>query len=103
VRHHCHRVSCRPHHTSRPSNAPAAIHVVTSVPQGLTDLPLLLSDPSTTPQNAEANVGSRNYGARPLAVAAGGGFDDAAFQTLRDACKDVEQGVVWVRGRGALG
>jgi hypothetical protein len=30
-------------------------------------------------------------------VAVGGEFDDQAFQEIKDACKDVEQGIAWVR------
>jgi hypothetical protein len=30
-------------------------------------------------------------------VAAGGGYDDVAFGKLKEVCKDVEEGIVWVR------
>jgi hypothetical protein len=75
----------------------SVVHIITTVEQGLNDLPLLLSNPSQTPMNVDNNLGSKNHGSRPLAVAAGGGFNDEMFNKMKDACKDVEQGIVWVR------
>jgi hypothetical protein len=74
----------------------AVIHVALSVEQAVKDLPLLLSTPPKAPQNTEDNVGSRNYDKRPVAVLAGGGFDDTMFNEIKDACKDVDKGIVWV-------
>lgn len=34
---------------------------------------------------------------RPLAVAAGGGFNDEMFAEMKDACKSMEDGIVWLR------
>ncbi|KAF2031370.1 hypothetical protein EK21DRAFT_110972 [Setomelanomma holmii] len=73
------------------------VHVILSDEQGLKDLPLLLSNPPKTPTNTEDNYGSKNYGERPLAVAAGGGLNDEMFNNLRAACKDIEKGIVWLR------
>ncbi|KAH8724803.1 hypothetical protein GQ44DRAFT_708286 [Phaeosphaeriaceae sp. PMI808] len=73
------------------------IHIILSVEQGVKDLPLLLSNPIQIPADTEGNHGSRDYSARPLAVTVGGGYDDAMFQEMRDACKDVEQGIFWLR------
>jgi hypothetical protein len=73
------------------------VHIILSVEQGVKDLPLLLSTPSKAPTDTEDNYGSKNYGERPLAVAAGGGFNDEMFQEMKDVCKEVEQGIVWLR------
>jgi hypothetical protein len=72
------------------------IHIILSVEQGVKDLPLLLSAPSRTPENVDENFGSRNYEARPLAVGVGGGFNDEMLEEMRNACKDVDEGIVWV-------
>jgi hypothetical protein len=77
----------RLHAPALPCSRPTAIHLVTSVPQGLADLPRLLARPSHSEEPA-----------RPYAVAVGGGFDDAAFVELKAACKGVEAGIVWVGG-----
>jgi hypothetical protein len=61
------------------------------------DLPYVLSNPSAAPPSSSSNLGSKNYGTRPFAIAVGGGFNDQAFQEIKNACKDVEQGIVWVR------
>jgi hypothetical protein len=50
-----------------------------------------------TPPNSTSNLGSQSYSTKPFAVAVGGGFNDQAFQEIKGACKDVEQGVAWVR------
>jgi hypothetical protein len=73
------------------------MHIITTLPQALADLPLLLSTPSITPHDSSSNLGSQNYGPRPLAIAVGGGFNDQAFNEMREVCKDVSQGTVWVR------
>jgi hypothetical protein len=72
------------------------IYVALSVEQAVKDLPLLLSTPPKAPQNTENNVGSRNYDERPVAVLTGGGFNDTMFNEIKEACKDVDNGIVWV-------
>jgi hypothetical protein len=72
------------------------IHIILSVEQGVKDLPLLLSSPPRTPENVDGNFGSRNYGARPLAVGVGGGFNNEMLEEMRNACKDVDEGIMWV-------
>jgi hypothetical protein len=79
------------------SDVAIAIHMVNDVEKAAKDLPLLLSNPPKPPEDSATNLGSQNYGDRPRAVAVGGGFDDAAFKQIRDACKDVDKDVVWVR------
>lgn len=32
-----------------------------------------------------------------MAIAVGGGFDDRMFAEIKDACKDMDKGVVWLR------
>lgn len=78
------------------------IHIILSVDQGVKDLPLLLSTPSKSPENTEDNSGLKNYGVRPLAVGVGGGYNDEMFNEMKAACKDVEQGVVWVKIESCL-
>jgi hypothetical protein len=73
------------------------IHIVLSVQQAITDLPLLLSTPSQTPSDTIDNYGSQVYGARPKAVVIGGGFTDEMVSEMKSACEDVEKGIVWVR------
>ena len=68
-------------------------HVNLSVEQAVSDIPLLLS--SKTPPDASSNVGSQNYGARPVAVAVGSGFNDEMFAQMKEACG--EESVVWAR------
>jgi hypothetical protein len=72
------------------------IHIILSVEQGVKDLPLLLSTPSKPPDNIGENFGSQKYGERPLAVGVGGGFNDEMFKEMRDACRDLNEGIVWV-------
>ncbi|KAH7074679.1 hypothetical protein BKA63DRAFT_319150 [Paraphoma chrysanthemicola] len=74
-----------------------AIHIILSLEQATTDIPLLLATPSQTPPNSQDNQGSQKYGARPVAVAVGGGFNDEMFAEIKNACKDVDKGVVWLR------
>ncbi|KAH7087629.1 hypothetical protein FB567DRAFT_525383 [Paraphoma chrysanthemicola] len=73
------------------------IHIILSQTQATADIPLLLATPSQTPPDSEYNYGSQKYGARPVAIAVGGGFDDRMFAEIKDACKDVDKGVVWLR------
>jgi hypothetical protein len=72
------------------------IHIILSVEQGVKDLPLLLSTPLQSPDNVGENFGSQNYKERPLAVGVGGGFNDEMFEEMRDACRDLDEGIVWV-------
>lgn len=74
------------------------IHIILSVQQAITDLPLLLSSPSQIPPDNSDNYGSQVYGARPRAVVIGGGFTDEMVQEMKSACKDAEGGIVWVKG-----
>jgi hypothetical protein len=75
---------------------PTVIHVLTTVEDALKNLPLLLSTPPKAPQNAEHNIGSRNYDKRPAAIVVGGGFNDESFNEIKDACQDFEKGIFWV-------
>jgi hypothetical protein len=78
------------------SDQAEVIHVILSMEQGMKDLPVLLSNPSKTPEHTEGNLGSGKYGTRPLVVGVGGGFDDEMFEKMRDACEGCDEGVVWV-------
>ncbi|KAH7122614.1 hypothetical protein B0J11DRAFT_344310 [Dendryphion nanum] len=72
------------------------VHVITSPEEGSSDIPILLRGEKLPESD---NPGSRNYGSTPLAVATGGGYDDEAFNQMRDAClKDDKAKVVpWLR------
>jgi hypothetical protein len=72
------------------------IHIILSVEQGVKDLPLLLPTPSKTSENPDENFASRNYGARPVVIGIGGGFDDAMIEEMKSACKNIDDGVLWV-------
>jgi hypothetical protein len=72
------------------------IHIITELEQALQDLPLLLSTPSRTPSNAATNLGSQNYGTRPRIIAIGGGHSEENFEKMREACKSVDKGIIWV-------
>lgn len=91
--------------TSRPqltSKLPTVIHIVTELEQALQDLPLLLSSPSKTSPDTATNLGSQNYGARPRIVAIGGGHSEENFEKMREACKSVDTGIIWVSSRSVL-
>jgi hypothetical protein len=88
-----------PFSTSRPqltSKLSTVIHIIAELEQALQDLPLLLSSPSKTPSNTALNLGSQNYGTRPRIVAIGGGHSEENFGKMRDACKSVDKGIIWV-------
>jgi hypothetical protein len=89
--------SARSSHTAlymRNSEQFEAIKVMLSVEQGVKDLPFLLSTPSKTPETTNENFGSRNYGARPMVIGVGGGFDDAMVEEIRSAYKNGDEGVL---------
>ncbi|KAH7386909.1 hypothetical protein DE146DRAFT_635682 [Phaeosphaeria sp. MPI-PUGE-AT-0046c] len=74
-----------------------AIHMLNDVDRSIKDLPLLLTETPKKPEDSATNAGSQNYSARPLAVAVGGYFDDAMFNQMKDTCKAVDKGIVWLR------
>lgn len=82
--------------TSSPSSAytPAVIHVITDPDACVREIPVLLA--GQTPAEHDSNFGSQNYSTAPVAVALGGGYDDATFARIQDACKDV-RAVPWFR------
>lgn len=69
------------------------IHVILSAETGAAEIPSLL-DGQTLP--ASENVGSQNYSKKPVAVVTGGGYDDAKFKLMKDAC-DGKSSVSWLR------
>ncbi|KAF2258674.1 hypothetical protein CC78DRAFT_537614 [Lojkania enalia] len=69
-------------------------HIITSPEVGAVQIPLVLA--GKAPPNSFENLGSRNYGKLPVAVAAGGGYDDDSVKLMQDACKDVKA-VPWLR------
>ncbi|KAJ6136881.1 hypothetical protein N7497_012133 [Penicillium chrysogenum] len=59
------------------------IHFITSVEDGTTNLPLILS--GNSPKREESSLGSKIYSQPPKAVIFGGGYDDEAIEKLRQA------------------
>jgi hypothetical protein len=72
------------------------IHVVLSVEAGVSQIPALLRGEHLPPSDSEENIGTRNYAKPPVAIITGGGYDDATFQEMRDACKGATN-VPWLR------
>jgi hypothetical protein len=77
------------------TNIRIVIHINLTPEQGIKDLPQVLS--AKAPVDSLSNLGSQTYTNRPFAIAVGGGFNDQAFQEIKSACKDVEQGIAWIR------
>ena len=77
------------------ANYLTAIHVITSVETGVRDIPPLLQ--GQPPQSKEqANLGTQEYGKKPAAIVAGGGYNYVDFEQLRNSCKG-ESDVPWLR------
>ena len=62
---------------------------------GVRDIPHLLQG-RPPPFREWANLGTQQYGERTEAVVAGGGYSDADFERLREACKG-KSSVPWLR------
>lgn len=69
------------------------VHVITNPEVGAKEIPLLLSGKTV---DSTDNVGSGNYSKIPLAVATGGGYDDDAFNLMREASNGTKV-VPWLR------
>ncbi len=67
--------------------------MVLSPEAGAAEIPQLLDGKSL---QVSENVGSRNYSKKPVAVVAGGGYDDAKFKVMKDACVGKDS-VSWLR------
>jgi hypothetical protein len=74
---------------------PTVIHVILTPEAGVSDIPLLLEG-KTPPSSDPGDLGTRDYSQRAAAVVTGGGYDDAAFQIMRDACKG-KSNIPWLR------
>ncbi|CAI7667926.1 unnamed protein product [Penicillium crustosum] len=72
-----------------------ALHVINSVTAGISDIPSLLQG-QAPPSKEQANLGTQEYGKKIEVIIAGGGYNDADLQTLRDACKG-HSNVPWLR------
>lgn len=62
---------------------------------GVRDIPSLLLE-QAPPSKDWANLGSQRYGEKVSAVVAGGGYNDADFAKLREACKG-NTNIPWLR------
>ncbi|KAJ5751448.1 uncharacterized protein N7511_008413 [Penicillium nucicola] len=80
---------------SRITNNVKALHVITSVDAGISDIPPLLQG-QAPPSKEQANLGTQEYGKRVEAIIAGGGYNDSDVQKLRGACKGYGN-VPWLR------
>jgi hypothetical protein len=60
--------------------------VILSAEAGAAEIPLLLEGGGKSLLASE-NMGSRNYDRKPVAVVTGGGYDDARFKMMKDACE----------------
>jgi hypothetical protein len=67
--------------------------VILSAEAGAAEIPILLEGKSLP---ASDNVGSQNYSKKPVAVVTGGGYDDARFKLMKDACEG-KRSVSWLR------
>lgn len=77
------------------SQLSTVIHVILSPAAGVAEMPSLLRGEAISPPDAE-NIGSRNYAETAAAVVTGAGYDDAAFEEMREACRK-ESNVSWLR------
>ncbi|PYH92487.1 hypothetical protein BO71DRAFT_485372 [Aspergillus ellipticus CBS 707.79] len=71
------------------------IHVVQSVEAGVRDIPSLLQG-HAPPVLHSANLGTQEYGKKAAAVVMGGGYNDAHFEQLRQACAGKSR-ILWLR------
>lgn len=73
----------------------------------LQELPLLLAGQGPPPESLHTQIASNTFIRRPVAIIAGGGYDDTAFETLRYACiaacgSKAELGVAFFRADNQL-
>jgi hypothetical protein len=66
--------------------------VILSAEAGAAEIPILLEGESLPTSD---NVGSQNYSKKPAAVVTGGGYDDARFKLMRNACEG-KRSVSWL-------
>ncbi|KAJ5726766.1 uncharacterized protein N7483_008123 [Penicillium malachiteum] len=71
------------------------LHFINSVEVGVRDLPFLLQE-QAPPSQGWANLGTQRYGEKVGAVVAGGGYNDADFARLREACEGKSR-IPWLR------
>jgi hypothetical protein len=69
--------------------------LILSVEAGVSDIPLLL-DGKTPPSTDPENIGTRDYSKAPVAVLVGRGYESAAIDEMREACKG-KRGINWLR------
>lgn len=71
--------------------------MITSLPAGISEIPLLLRGTAPPPSDPE-NIGTRNYAQKPAAVITGAGYGDDDIRQMREACeKDGVSNVPWLR------
>ncbi|KAJ6114749.1 hypothetical protein N7486_000527 [Penicillium sp. IBT 16267x] len=71
------------------------LHFISSVEAGVRDIPFLLQE-QAPPSKDWANLGTQRYKEKVGAVVAGGGYNDADFVKLREACKG-KSSIPWLR------
>ena len=72
-----------------------AIHIILTPAAGISEIPAILRG-EAPPLGESENIGTRDYSKKPIAVVAGGGYDDAAISQMREACAGVLS-VPWLR------
>lgn len=108
---HYQRASC-PHYprwtrTRAAAHSPA-IRFITSVDQGVNELPFLLADPISAPPplpsssspSTTSPLGTHNFTRPPICVIFGGAWDSDMISAMRAACRERGQGVrsvPWLR------
>jgi len=71
------------------------IHFIVSPSVGASEIPVLLQGGAPSPTDPE-NIGTKNYSKPPVVIILGGGYDDADFALLREACKE-KSNLPWLR------
>ena len=71
-------------------------HLILSVEAGKIEIPALLRGESPASSTGEG-LDTRDYSNLPEAVLLGAGYDEAAIQAMREACKDVPNQLPWLR------
>ncbi|KAL8683512.1 MAG: hypothetical protein Q9186_000552 [Xanthomendoza sp. 1 TL-2023] len=77
--------------------AASAIHLILSPATGKIQIPILLrGEVPPSSDNADDNIGTRNYSKAPAAVILGAGYEDAHVVEMREMCKS-DSRIPWLR------
>jgi hypothetical protein len=75
------------------------IHIILSPEAGVSEIPKVLRGEISTNSHSQdqAQIGTKNYSTSPAAVILGGAYDDAAIESMREACKGCDAKIPWLR------